>query len=495
MIMKKILLTLFLSVVMAIPSFARSFNFTYEGQEFEFTEVLDGSPNPRVYVSDFLSEDVTDVVIPRSFMNGGLKYTVTGIAEAAFQGGNFKTIVMPNSVLSIGYNAFEDCQNLNSVTFSRGLQTIESGAFQNCSSLTSVSIPNTVEEIGGSAFWDCPLESVILEEGSNNIKCLYAFPMTPIKNLYIGRPHSTQLIESYKSTLETLTLGNCVKEVLDKEFMDFENLKSVTFGSNIKTIGEFAFKGCKNLTKVILSPTVEVIKEGAFANTSITEIAMGYAITTIAKDAFSGCPVESVAITAPEPPAVGENIFSNLDFKLMVEGEKAKEKYAASPNLWSRLECELLVEPSLVKYDGPDTIKGWQYEVYDLSATIEPEDVVYPTMFWDTSDPEVATVTTDGVVTIQPGISEMYPTTYIKAGTLYVNTKRAVNVKLQFNKYPSGIDEVISEEATVIDYSAPYAVYGLDGRLAGNSTEGLAKGIYIIRQGEVAKKILVTSER
>ena len=48
----------------------------------------------------------------------------------------------------------------------------------------------------------------------------------------------------------------------------------------------------------------------------------------------------------------------------------------------------------------------------------------------------------------------------------------------------------IKIDVAEIDYSAPYEVYGPDGRLAGHSIEGLPKGIYIIRQNGNALKVM-----
>ncbi len=458
-------------------------------------------------------EYIEDLVIPDG---------ITDIGNLAFAGGDFKSVEIPNSVVAIGDRAFAFCEkitelnlpnsvsnigkeafgscpNLMQLTLPNSLKTIGQGAFQGCESLTSLVIPNSVESIGDFAFMDCSIEEIMIEEGPLNLNVgQLIFPDVKVKKIYIGRPHSGRLMKNY-TPLESLTLGNCVKEVIDNEFFGFNNLSSVTFGSNLATIGEYAFEGCTKLTRIVLPPSVEIIKTGAFARSSIAEVAIGYGVTAIDSNAFESCPVEAVAITAPTAPAVGENVFSNLDFKFMVEGREAKENFASSPDFWSRLNSELLTEPYNVTYDGPETLEGQVYDVFNLTATVQPEDVDYPNIFWNTTNPDIATVTTDGVVTLQPGLSGMEATAqeYITAGTIYTNTINAVKVRIQNSDQPGGIEDITTEDSAtaVIDYSAPYAVYGLDGRLAGDSTDGLAKGIYIIRQGEIAKKILVNSER
>ncbi|MDE6368947.1 MAG: leucine-rich repeat domain-containing protein, partial [Muribaculaceae bacterium] len=54
----------------------------------------------------------------------------------------------------------------------------------------------------------------------------------------------------------------------------------------------------------------------------------------------------------------------------------------------------------------------------------------------------------------------------------------------------SGIEDVMDNSGSgEIDYTAPYDVYNLNGAKVGNAIDILAPGLYIIRQGSVAKKI------
>lgn len=117
------------------------------------------------------------------------------------------SVIIGNSVTSIGNYAFWRCSGLTSVIIGNSVTRIGNSAFQYCSGLTSVTIPNSVTSIGDGAFQYC-------------------------------------------SGLASVTIPNSVMSIEKCVFSDCSNLTSVTIGNGIKSIKTEAFASCSELTDV-----------------------------------------------------------------------------------------------------------------------------------------------------------------------------------------------------------------------------------------------------
>jgi len=101
-----------------------------------------------------------NVVIPSTIE--GLP--VTAIGTNAFFGSNLTNVTIPNSVTSIGDDAFGGCLSLTKVTIGNGVTSIGDAAFSHCDRLTDVTTPNSVTNIGASAFsWRGGLTKVFFD--------------------------------------------------------------------------------------------------------------------------------------------------------------------------------------------------------------------------------------------------------------------------------------------------------------------------------------------
>ena len=143
-------------------------------------------------------------------------------------------LTIPNTVVAIGYRAFQDCSNLSHVKFSSNLQTIMDEAFENCN-LLEIELPS-IEYIGKAAF------------GNNK-------------------------------QLSRCFLGNKLTVIQDQAFSGCENLKKIDIPETVKRIGNGAFYECKNLSTI-----TALMKKPAKINVGIDPFDMSFSkksVTTI----------------------------------------------------------------------------------------------------------------------------------------------------------------------------------------------------------------------
>lgn len=74
------------------------------------------------------------------------------IEREAFSETKLTTVILPKTVTEIGYNAFYNCTDLESVTLNEGLITITDGALGGQSKLTEIVIPASVTDMGEEVF-------------------------------------------------------------------------------------------------------------------------------------------------------------------------------------------------------------------------------------------------------------------------------------------------------------------------------------------------------
>lgn len=281
-------------------------------------------------------------------------------------------------------------------------------------------------------------------------------------------------------------------------FSECSGLTSVTIPESVTSISDNVFYLCSGLTEVIVPPSVETIGASAFAeNKKLSSIIMGHNVKTIGDKAFDNCPAQTVCITAQTPPTVSENTFSNYTGTLKVQGEAAAGAYRTADS-WSKFaNSDLLNEPTRIEIEGGTNINGKPGDTIQLTATLYPSDVTLPQVFWRSTNPDIATVDYNGLVTIHADLSDIMamaegdegetPTQSCKiiAESLYANGPTA---EFTINDNVTGVEEI---NADVIDFSLPVQVYTLQGMMVGDSVENLSAGIYIVRQGKNAKKIAV----
>ncbi|MBR5131736.1 MAG: leucine-rich repeat domain-containing protein [Alistipes sp.] len=237
----------------------------------------------------FIGKDLTEYTIPES---------VTSIGEEAFYGcSSLTSITIPDSVTEIGSGAFKGCSKLTSITIPNSVTSIGVGVFSGCSSLTSITITNSVTSIGEYAFQDC-------------------------------------------RSLTSITIPNGVSEIGNSVFNGCISLTSITIPNSVTSIGEEAFRYCSSLTSITIPNSVTSIGVYAFYDcSSLTSITIPNSVTSIGVGVFSGCSsLTSITCLATTPPAI--DYLGIAETTMIYVPKEAVKAYKQDPK-WSRYKKQI----------------------------------------------------------------------------------------------------------------------------------------------------------
>ena len=252
---------------------------------------------------------LTSVTIPNS---------VTSIGEEAFSGcaglkkvnytGDVKgwiSISMESSPIYYSKNLYLNDVLLTDLVLPDGITTI-SDAFAYDTCLTSVTIPNSVTSIGGSAFDGCTgLTSVTIPNSVTSIGDSAFDGCTGLTSVTIGNSVTSIGSDafSYCTGLTSITIPNSVTSIGSEAFSRCTGLTSVTIGNSVTSIGREAFYSCRGLTSITIPNSVTSIEGHAFDGCrGLTSVTIGSSVTTIGEYAFQSCTgLTSIVVESGNP--------------------------------------------------------------------------------------------------------------------------------------------------------------------------------------------------
>ncbi len=218
-----------------------------------------------------------DISIPSTFEYEGVEYTVTEITGKAFYySTNLQSLIIPNSVKTIGQQAFFCCENLRKLVLPDDLEELPSSMCSMCHLLTEIHLPNCLRTISAHAFYECV-------------------------------------------SLASISLSEDLVEIGGNAFRDCISLTSMVIPDHVSILGAGAFRGCTNLTSIRLPKNLSRVPNNCFTNCSkLTNITLPNGIDAIGDDAFAGCELLTQLTIPDNVRSIGKRAFEKCGFTTFV---------------------------------------------------------------------------------------------------------------------------------------------------------------------------------
>lgn len=295
--------------------------------------------------------------------------------------------------------------------------------------ITEIILPNTITTIGEEAFCNSALTSMIVPNSVTSIG----------KHAFTG------------SAISVIELSNSITEIVPEAFYECKQLKTIEIPNSVKEIGAKTFEQCVSLTTVTIPNSVTRIAERAFcACISLASIEIPNSVTRIEFGTFTSCTSLSSVVIPNSVTIIEDCAFFMCESLTSVTipasvTEFGKEVFRSCPSL------------TTVNYETAEPIEG--------------EKVIFEDDIYERATLNVAVGGLDKAQTTSPW-------------------KYFANIKeVDF----SGIEDVVAD----LDPEAPVEVYDLNGIkvLSGvkaiETVDNLPAGLYIVRQGNVSRKIAI----
>ncbi len=247
--------------------------------------------------------------------------SVTSIGDGAFsECHSLKSINIPDSVTRIGYSAFKSCGGLTSISIPPSVTTIEDGTFLGCHSLRNINIPDTVTSIEDYAFSECnSLKNINIPNGvtwigdSAFFYCNSLISITiPSSVIAIGINPFCGCHADLKNESKAFIYEHNVLFNKDKTTIISYRAKDANYviPDSVTSIGACAFLGCNSLTSIIIPDSVTSIGWLAFAYSNfLTSINIPDSVTSIEYCAFEECDSLSPQVKSDIIQRFGDIVF------------------------------------------------------------------------------------------------------------------------------------------------------------------------------------------
>lgn len=374
-----------------------------------------------------------ELVIPCFVEKDGKEYKVESIAKAALQQAPVVSIVIGNTVSSIGDYAFSYMKKLEKVVFPTNLEVLPNSLFLQTNNLYDITLPeklkkiehgalqvinikgkakklvlpSTVEKIEDQAFGSTGYEEIVIPKGcviegepfygcssllkiavdaedpnySNYDDCLYNKDQTvliccPGGKSSVKFPSTVKEVAQYgfagnTDSLKSIELPNTITKLGDYVFGICYSLESVVLPESITELPTRAFHSCYRLKDITLPAKLKTIGDEAFVGVdSMTTISLPGTVETIGNEAFASCE-KLDSITIPNSvKTLGTEVFASCPSLRYVALPEDLETIPGKA-FFSCKKLETVVMPKKVK-----VISTWAFQTCQSLKKIDIPNTV-----------------------------------------------------------------------------------------------------------------------
>lgn len=289
-----------------------------------------------------------------------------------------------------------------------------------------------------------------------------------------------------------ITLPQTVKSIGMLCFQTCDRLVSINLSDNITQIQAMAFDGCSSLNHITIPSATTNLGIACFQNcSSLQEVIFpeNSSLTTLDMSVFNGC-VSLESIVLPNSiTSIANYTFTNC----------TSLKYVTLPNKVKTLPSRMFNNCiALESINIPDNITSIEEEAFSncvsLTKVVLPANeglAIAKNVFLGCNNIAEVYYGAD-MLCLAP--STVFTDAVYENATLYVSEKGKADVELAtpwrlFKKVE--VYDPASVGSNIIDENLPVEIYNLNGVKVNNSTNHLPAGVYIIRQGNKAQKVII----
>ncbi len=249
-------------------------------------EIVVSSGNKSYITKDgalFTSDGKTLINYPAG--KPGESYTipdgVTVIGSGAFNGAQINGVIIPNTVITIGKEAFDNCRNLRDLFIPSSVTSIVSD------SLRASAVGEITVDSGNRSYKS--VDGVLF---TYDLKTLVMFPCRKTGTYVI--PDSVTRIEDHAFNgcfyLSNIIIPDSVTEIGEYAFDGCDGLTSIVIPASVTVIGRCAFSGCENLTSIVIPDGIDIIDDQTFSYCEkLKSITIPASVTQIESMSFDDC--------------------------------------------------------------------------------------------------------------------------------------------------------------------------------------------------------------